>query len=278
MSNKQQQISGQARAKLNLFLHVTGKRADGYHLLESFITFVGLADTVSIKAANHLSLDISGPYATPAGLSDDNLVLRAARALALHAGISLGCHIELVKYIPVGAGLGGGSADAACTLHLLNELWNLHLPLEILQQIGLTLGADVPVCLLNKPAFVSGIGDIITPVEVPIYPILLVNPGKSLATKDVFGRGFKQFSASQPISTDFFDKRNDLEPNAVALLPDIAEILAAIKQLPGCLVSRMSGSGATCFGVFENEVSLASAHSKLASHHPEWWIWSKACD
>lgn len=271
-----------APAKLNLFLHVTGKRADGYHLLESLMIPLGIGDDVEIEPATKLELRVTGKFASGAGSLADNIALRAANLLAEKAGRRPDVNITLEKNIPVGAGLGGGSADAAAILILLSDLWQLNYSKEKLAEIGLELGADVPFCVIGKPALVTGIGEVITPVEeLPDLNILLVNPNKHLSTPEVFKHKKPVFSEALGLTipqdrNEFIEllqkRHNALEPNAISIMPDIAEILAAIGQQDGCLLSRMSGSGATCFGVFSNKVSLDMALGAIGIDHPDWWV------
>ena len=260
-----------APAKVNLFLHITGKRADGYHLLDSLVVFTDFGDTLEITPAEQLQLTVTGPFATTLG-GDDNFVLRAARLLQERTGCHKGAQITLHKHIPVGAGLGGGSSDAASALLGLMQLWGVTLAPEALQSLALQLGSDVPACLLRKPALLRGIGEQITPVGYPEENgLVLVNPGVPLLTADVY----RTFSGpfSPPSSGESIQSHhNALEPPAKALLPVIGDIIAAIAATPGCTLVRMSGSGATCFGMYADGATAQQAALDLQRLHPHWWV------
>ncbi|WP_374633169.1 4-(cytidine 5'-diphospho)-2-C-methyl-D-erythritol kinase [Ferrovibrio sp.] len=280
-----------APAKINLFLHVVGKRQNdphrGYHQLESLAVFAqdeAACDSLLAEPADQLSLTIDGPFAT--ALNSDapnNLVLRAARALAEQAGIAPRAKLTLTKRLPVASGIGGGSADAAAALKALRRLWRLDLDDAALAAIGLRLGADIPVCLQNRPMLMQGIGDILQPVPaLPACWLVLANPGVSLATKDVFAALGGRFGPSQPLSEapasaadlaiQLRARRNDLEAPARFLAAEIDPVLAALRGQGGCLLARLSGSGATCFGLF-GEARLAQiAAQSLARAHPAWWV------
>jgi 4-diphosphocytidyl-2-C-methyl-D-erythritol kinase len=269
-----------APAKLNLFLHVTGKRADGYHLLDSLVTFCDVADRVSVQAASSLTLSVTGPFARMAGPMEDNLVRRAAKALNLAAGTQQGAAIALEKNIPAGAGLGGGSADAAATLLALNDLWALGFSFQQLADIGLALGADIPVCLLGQSCRMTGIGEILDPVPaLPPLALVLVHPGHGLATPQVFKALAGRWSGPASeinMDLDFIDalrsNRNDLEAPARELMPDIGQMLDALSALPGCRLARMSGSGSACFGLFDQDNEAQAAASILKNAHKNWWV------
>ncbi len=279
-------ITATARAKVNLCLHVTGKRPDGYHLLESLVVFAECGDDISVECDKELSLEISGPFADGTGLTDDNLVLKAAHLLRTESGANLGAKIRLVKNLPVAAGLGGGSADAAEALKLLNRLWKTGFSARKLADMGLSLGADVPVCLLGRPVLMSGIGEHLR--EIPTFPklyILLVNIGVTVSTAEVFRRlelrargdmpPIDRFMTAEDVLDFLENTRNDLETPARDLAPDIAMALSVIGAQDGCRLVRMSGSGATCFGLFETEDKAAIAASAIQSHYPDWWV--RAC-
>jgi 4-diphosphocytidyl-2-C-methyl-D-erythritol kinase len=267
-----------APAKLNLFLHITGKRPDNFHLLESLIIFTQFGDRLEFAPSDHLQLSVTGPFADAIDTEEDNLVLRAARAL----GGGRGAHITLHKHIPVAAGLGGGSADAAATLRGLITLWGLEIGDSELQRIAVRLGSDVPVCLRSQAAFVSGIGEFVSPVGVtgPLW-LALVNPGEKLPTAEVFRHFYTTPAASLepprlidslPELMDYTrPKYNMLEAAAKKLLPVIGNALEAIAATPGCLLSRMSGSGATCFGVYESQNEAETAVRLLMREYPKWW-------
>ncbi|MGV8986213.1 MAG: 4-(cytidine 5'-diphospho)-2-C-methyl-D-erythritol kinase [Cypionkella sp.] len=295
-----------ARAKINLALHVTGRRADGYHLLDSLVAFADFGDRIVVAPAERLSLTVTGPMAAGLSVGPDNLVLRAALAL----GQGRGAAITLEKHLPVASGIGGGSADAAATLLALAELWGCALPGP---EAVLALGADVPVCLAGRAARMQGIGEVITPIALPAAHVVLVNPGFGLATADVFralnrrdnpgleipaprnwiaakGRdAVKDLDTAKDLGTTkdlpgpsdaraladwLLQSRNDLQPAAEALAPVIGTVIFALQAQQGCLMARMSGSGATCFGLFETAGAAGDAARALAQ--PGWWVQAAA--
>jgi len=269
----------QAPAKVNLHLHVTGRRADGYHLLDSLAVFGPAADTVSVDGAGRVSLEVGGAFAGGLAAEPDNLVLRAARALAEAVGIRPWGGLRLEKLLPIASGIGGGSADAAAALRLLNRAWGLKLSTARLREIALQLGADVPVCIESRPARMGGIGEMITPApKLPAIALLLVNPGEALATPSVFRAREGDFSApanlpeawpsAAAMAEDLRRCDNDLEAAATCLCPPIAAVLAAIGAQRGCLMMRMSGSGATCFGLFSRVEDAQAAASAMPA---AWW-------
>ena len=270
-----------APAKVNLYLHVTGRRDDGYHLLDSLAVFAGVGDILRFAPAAGLSLTIDGPHAAGLQGEYDNIVLRAARHLAEVADVTAGAAIRLTKVLPVASGIGGGSADAAATLTGLCRLWSV--APDGLDAIALKLGADVPVCLAGRPAHMAGIGEHLTaaPVLPPAW-LLLVNPRVGVATPAVFKARHGAFSPAMPVdrapadaaalAAALAERRNDLTAPAIALVPVIGDLLAAIAATDGCLLSRMSGSGATCFGLFAAEAAARAAGHALATAHPEWWV------
>lgn len=280
-----------AWAKVNLTLHVTGRRADGYHDLDSLVVFAGIGDSLSVGPSDRLSLTVEGPFARTleaagAGGSDaaaDNLVLRAARALQVRFGVAHGANIRLIKRLPVAAGIGGGSADAAATLRALTALWRLPVQPDELAAIGSALGADVPVCLIGRPSFIGGKGDEI--VETPRLPpawLVLANPGVALSTAQVFARlgapsgaAVPRLEAAPDIATlarYLARTRNDLEPAARHLVPEIGGLLDEIAASDGCLLSRMSGSGATCFGLYAAQATAEAAAKDFARVLPAAWV------
>ena len=274
-----------APAKVNLYLHVTGRRADGYHLLDSLVVFAGIGDVLEAAPSDALSLRVEGPFA--AGLADepDNLVLRAARALAAVAGVPPRARLVLHKNLPVASGIGGGSADAASALRLLSRLWNLRPGPGAMPRLALALGADVPVCLAGRASRMSGIGEQLAAApDLPTCGILLVNPGVAVATADVFRARRGAWSSPAPLPASWDDAasvaddlrqlHNDLEPAAVALQPVIGDVLAVLTEIPGCRLARMSGSGATCFGLFDSPDIAARAAGQI--QHPGWWNWGGA--
>ncbi|MBC7737083.1 MAG: 4-(cytidine 5'-diphospho)-2-C-methyl-D-erythritol kinase [Candidatus Saccharibacteria bacterium] len=260
-----------ARAKINLALHVTGQRKDGYHLLDSVVAFADCGDVITVAPADSLSLILTGPYAHALS-STDNLVLTAARALHPNRG----AQITLEKNLPVASGIGGGSADAAATLLALSELWSKALPPA---EIILKLGADLSICLHGKALRMQGIGEQITPLALPPLHAVLANPGRALATKDVFNAlTQRQNPAMTPLpSPDHLipwlaAQRNDLQPAAVRLEPQIVATLTALQSQPDCQLARMSGSGATCFGLFPTADQATAAALTLKTSHSHWWV------
>ncbi|WP_334128094.1 4-(cytidine 5'-diphospho)-2-C-methyl-D-erythritol kinase [Sneathiella sp.] len=275
-------IDALAPAKINLFLHVTGKRADGYHLLESLVAFAAYGDRISVAPADNLTLEMSGPFASETDTGPDNLVWKAAEQLRRAAGVRHGAHIHLVKNLPVASGIGGGSSDAATTLKLLNRAWNLKLAPERLAEIGLSVGADVPVCLLGKPAMMRGIGEQLE--EIPGFElnhIILVNCNIKVSTAEVFRRLPRIEARPAVRSSDMAGgvdlaaflgaTRNDLERPAMEIEPMIADAIAAVSALAGCRLARMSGSGATVFGLFATAGAARDAAVTLTARHPGWW-------
>jgi len=272
-----------APAKVNLFLEVVGRRADGYHLLQSLVAFADVADTVRALPAAGLTLAIDGPFASGLAAEPDNLVLRAARALAAATGATGGAAVALTKNIPVAAGLGGGSADAAAALTALAALWGVAPPDDARDAIAVALGADVPVCLFGRPALVEGIGERIAPAPpLPPMGVVLVNPRLPVPTAAVFRARTGPFSAVRSFAAPAGDaaafaaalaaRRNDLAAPAVAVQPAIAAVLDAIAATRGCLLSRLSGSGATCFGLYRDEAAAAAAAAAVAAAYPGWWV------
>ena len=255
-----------AYAKINLALHVRELMADGYHRIETVFAFCADGDRVSAEQADALSLDLGGPFA--AGLDTaGNLVARAADLFKEKSGAGEGAAIRLDKQLPVASGLAGGSADAAATLRLLNRLWSLDWPVERLEDIGRELGADVPACIRSETMRGEGRGDELHPVDLDLSgtPVLLVNPRVELSTSEVFGRW--DGNDRGPLG-DWRNGRNDLEPAASALAPQIGSILAWLSVQPGAECVRMSGSGATCFALFETEAQRDRAATAVPR---EWW-------
>ena len=277
-----------ARAKVNLYLHVTGKRPDGYHELDSLMVFPDLGDELALEPAAGLSLEVDGPFAAaleaqnPDNLNPDNLVLRAARALGARAGGGRTAALRLTKNLPVAAGIGGGSADAAAALRGLIRLWNLEVAPAELRALALELGADVPPCLESRPVFARGIGEVLTPAPpLPPFWLVLVNPGVPVQTPAVFKARQGAFSscAAWTAARDLDAllrlleaTRNDLEPPALALEPRIGEVLVALRAAETCRLARMSGSGATCFGLFAKAAEAEAAAASLAAAYPAWWV------
>ena len=268
-----------ARAKVNLWLNVVGRRADGYHLLDSLVAFTDLADELDVSAASDLSLEIVGPGAVALQEEADNLVLKAARRLAGRAGLAPRAALRLTKRIPVAAGVGGGSADAAAALLALIDHWRVAMPQEELFDLAAELGADVPMCLAGRAALVSGVGERLEPApRLPACAILLVNPGVPLPTPQVFAARQGAFSAERAAPAAWPDlaafgrelaaRGNDLTEAAVSLRPEIAEILQALQHSDGVVHAAMSGSGATCFGLYATIDAARRAEAELP---PSWW-------
>jgi 4-diphosphocytidyl-2-C-methyl-D-erythritol kinase len=276
------ELTEQAPAKVNLFLHVVGRRADRYHFLDSLVVFADVADTLRAEPAESVSLAIEGPFSAELATDPDNLVLRAARLLAAEMGIAAHGRLFLSKHLPVASGIGGGSADAAAALRLLCRLWRVEADPLVLTRVAARLGADVPVCLAGRASRMQGIGDRLHPAPaLPNCGIALVNPGVALATAEVFRarRGAWSVPADLPVSwrdademvTDLARQRNDLQPPAIMLQPVISEVISALEAVPGCLLARMSGSGATCFGLFADQEAACQAAAGL--QRPGWWSW-----
>jgi 4-diphosphocytidyl-2-C-methyl-D-erythritol kinase len=276
-------LSLAAPAKINLYLHVTGRRSDGYHELDSLIAFAGVGDTVAVAPSGRLTLSVDGPFAESLPTGSDNIVLRAARALAEAAGIEATAAITLTKRLPVASGIGGGSADAAAALRALAALWSLDLDWETLRDLALALGADVPVCLAGESTVIAGIGERLAPAP-PLPPawLVLANPGEAVSTPAVFAARTGPFSAPDPVDRAPADagelaallkeRRNDLTAAARSLTPVIGEVLAALEAEPGALLARMSGSGATCFALFAGEAEAYAAAARLRTAHGPWWV------
>jgi 4-diphosphocytidyl-2-C-methyl-D-erythritol kinase len=280
-----------ARAKINLALHILDRRADGYHLLDSLVVFAELADTLAVFGDYHgfIDLAVDGPFAEDLRATtapDDNLVLAVARGLAeVYPDRSTGgVRLHLSKQLPVAAGLGGGSADAAAALRLLNRLWRLDLNHQQLAHLGLSLGADVPVCLLSRPARVQGVGEAVTPLSgIPAMTVVLVNPGIAVSTSRVFRR--LERTERQPLPPipkpagslmEFVfwlrKTRNDLFAPASMETPAIEKAVRALAADPDCVFARMSGSGGTVFGIFMSNESANRAAARLHAVEPRWWV------
>jgi 4-diphosphocytidyl-2-C-methyl-D-erythritol kinase len=272
-----------AAAKVNLYLQVVGRRADGYHLLDSLVAFAGVGDRLLLHPADDLSLCIDGPNAGVLAVEPDNIVLKAARALAAAADVPAKAAITLTKRLPVASGIGGGSADGAATLRGLCLLWDIDPDEKELARIGLALGADLPVCLAGKPMHMSGIGEILTPAPaLPPAWLVLVNPGVGLSTPSVFKARNAAFSSPAPLTDATSDavhlakalasRRNDLMEPAIRLLPVVGDMLDALGTEKDCLLARMSGSGATCFGLFADKTTAEDAARHLSAEHSAWWV------
>lgn len=281
-----QQVSEFAPAKINLCLHVTGRRSDGYHLIDSLVVFADAGDNLIFRKSSEFSLHISGPMAEGLSNGNDNLVLRAARAVQGASDVK-GAEITLDKHLPSASGIGGGSADAAATLRGLQNLYGLN-ELEPLD-LALKLGADVPVCCFGRAARMSGIGERIEPItQFPECAAVLVNARVEVSTGAVFSgldlpndiAGTKSldelpaggFRSSLEAAAWLSRQRNDLQSCAEKLAPVISESLNVLKRTPDCLLARMSGSGATCFGLYEDVAASNIAASQISDAHPQWWV------
>jgi 4-diphosphocytidyl-2-C-methyl-D-erythritol kinase len=282
-----------APAKINLALHVTGRRADGYHLLDTLVVHGAAADRLTARrlgepragdAAVAIDLTVTGPFAADLKAGPDNLVLRAARLLeaeARRSAVPVGpVALTLEKSLPVASGIGGGSSDAAATLRLLNRVWRLDLPLDRLAEIALPLGADLPMCVHGCPLRARGIGETIDRLDgFPALPMVLVNPRVAVSTPAVFRALERRDNPGLPdLPARFRDAdtlvgwlaatRNDLETPAIRVAPVIGDVLAHLRDRPGCRLARMSGSGATCFAIFATD---AEAQAAAAAMPAEWW-------
>mgnify|MGYP003513381401 FL=1 len=278
MPSPRTRTEGFAPAKINLTLHVTGRRADGYHLLDSLVVFADIGDSVAAVAGHDISLAIDGPMAAGVPADDTNLVVRAARLVARGGQ---GAAITLTKTLPFASGIGGGSSDAAAALRVLARLWGSPPPgkAEVAR-----LGADVPVCLDPRPRRMSGVGE--TLADVPLLPpfwLVLANPGVPVATADVFHALARHDHPPMPdmlprwtdlaaLVSFLGPMRNDLEAPAMRLRPEIGDVLAALRATEGCMIARMSGSGATCFGIYGDRAAADDAAARIAAAEPGWWV------
>jgi 4-diphosphocytidyl-2-C-methyl-D-erythritol kinase len=274
-----------ARAKINLYLHVTGKRSDGYHLLDSLVAFAGTGDWIEVESAPNgtITLAVDGPTATLLPGGETNIVEKAAHLLAQQAPTPVGAFIHLTKNLPVAAGIGGGSADAAATLVALSRLWGLeHLPKSVMDPLALSLGADVPVCLDGNAVHMGGIGEILTPAPaLPDAWVVLVNPMVACPTPAVFKARKGDFTPAAQLSSPIRSvehlaeeltlRRNDLAEPAIATVPVIAQVLQGLQDQSGCLLARMSGSGATCFGLFADRDLADAAAQSIKKMQTNWW-------
>jgi 4-diphosphocytidyl-2-C-methyl-D-erythritol kinase len=273
-----------APAKVNLYLHVIGRRTDGYHQLDSLIAFADIGDEVTAVPGTSLSLAVAGPFA--AALSeppDSNLVCRAARQLAARLERAPEATLSLVKNLPVASGIGGGSSDAAAALKALRGLWKAPLDDEALAGIAAGLGADVPVCVFARTAWLGGIGEEVAAAPpLPKTAVVLVNPNRPLATPAVFKARQGPFSTPARFAEAAPDaktlarwlrlRRNDLTDAAIGLMPEIGDILSMLDAVPGTLLARMSGSGATCFALFAEPAEARAAAARIAADRPDWWV------
>ena len=261
-----------AFAKLNLALHVRAREPDGYHRIETVFAFMEAGDLLRVRKNDSLILELEGPFASEVSEGEDNLVLQAATALQQRYGSALSAGLILQKNLPVASGLGGGSADAAAALRLLTRFWGLSASMDDLLELAQTLGSDVPACLLSRPARGGGRGDRLTPFsDWPFAgtPVLLVNPGKALATAAVFSGwdGQDRGPLGEPLAG-----RNDLEPSAERLVPEIGDVFAMLRATEDARLVRMSGSGATCFALYETDAARDTALAQIARTRPDWWL------
>jgi len=272
-----------APAKVNLTLHVTGQKDDGYHLVDSLVAFGPVGDHLTIEDGDALSLTVDGPQASGVPTDMDNLVLKVARIMAPGRGLS----VRLQKNLPTAAGIGGGSSDAAAMFRGLSEAGERKVDLgsggHAKAEKIFALGADITMCISPRPQRVRGIGEDCRAVKIPSLPAVLVNPGVAVATRDVF-KALKQkdnpamvadlpeFSGVADFAPWLAMQRNDLEAPACQVCPDIRDVLAVLAGLHGCLLSRMSGSGATCFAIFPTPEMAQAAGRQLQVDHPEWWV------
>lgn len=278
-------LSELAPAKINLSIKVMGRRADGFHEIQSLVVFADCGEKLAGEKAAELRLDITGPFAGSLAQEQHNLVTRAAMLLGDHLNLSLDAHMTLEKHLPVASGMGGGSADAAAALRLLSRLYGRTVEPHQLAALALCLGADVPVCLKPTPAFMWGKGELIKRLaDVPDFWMLLVNPGLAVSTGDVFrllnAKESRETEVSPPLPhwSDLdalvewlAGQGNDLEGPARRIAPVIGDVIAAIAETDGCRLARMSGSGATCFGIYADEKSAREAETAIKAAHPEWW-------
>lgn len=285
-------LTEEARAKVNLTLRVVGRRVDGYHDLESVVAFADCADRLTLEPGDETSLTTTGPHSQDCGETADNLVLKGVAKLAEQVeGLRSG-HFTLEKQLPVAAGIGGGSADAAAALRLLARLNDIALDDSRLMEAARHTGADVPVCLGSISCVMTGVGDSLLPVTLPAMPCLLVNPRHAVATRDVFGQlGLKPGSLRVGIADVLrgvtwpapdapgetwmkllVDGHNDLEAPALTIEPIIADVLNALRAQQGLQLARMSGSGATCFGVFDSAEAASNAARDIRASNPSWWV------
>jgi 4-diphosphocytidyl-2-C-methyl-D-erythritol kinase len=276
----------QAPAKLNLTLHILGKRADGYHEVESLVAFAAVGDVLTAEAADEVTLTLDGVFAEAAGGGEGNLVIRAARLFQQKTGCTKGAAMHLTKHIPVGAGLGGGSADAAATLRVLNRLWGLDVPIAQLGAWAPELGADVAMCIASRPVMARGVGEQLSALKNTLPPLhaVLVHPRTALLTKDVYA-AFR-LTPAMPSTGDgdtadhtvewmqyLAAGRNDLESAASEVSNEVGQVRTALQKAePTPLLVRMSGSGACCYGLYETAADAAKSAAAITQAHPHWWV------
>lgn len=275
-----------APAKINLDLRIIGRRDDGYHLLDSIVVFTDFGDELLAEKSDELSLTISGPYASDLNNNEDNLILKTAKLIGEECNIEPKIKFHLIKNLPVSSGIGGGSADAAAAIKLTLQTLKLNISHERLDRIALSLGADVPVCLRSSATHMRGIGECLKPINIDkAMNILLVNPGVSVSTPEIF-QEYKNLNDSfddlrkykighvhyRFIKKEVFNSRNALEEAACMLEPKIKQVLKTLAKLDGLLLNRMSGSGATCFAVFDSEENCIRAEKYIKAINSKWWV------
>lgn len=273
-----------APAKINLHLHILSKRpSDGYHILDSLFVFTELGDDLYFKPSKDFSLEVTGDFAKNLSISEDNSIIKAALLLSKELGIKPSGEITLVKRLPISAGIGGGTADGAAALIGLQKLWKKEVSLKKLYEIGFKLGSDVVASLYGRPVLVGGVGDELKPApKLPFMGILLVNPMVPISSREIFRSRKDHFSKEfsflpeykdvQSLSLALQKSRNDLTETAISFEPIIKEALSAIKDSKDCLLSRMSGSGSTCFGIYDTLEKAQFAEVTLKGKYPNWWI------
>jgi 4-diphosphocytidyl-2-C-methyl-D-erythritol kinase len=270
-----------APAKINLYLTITGRRADGLHLIDSLVAFTTLGDELAITPGEPLNVTSNGVFAANMPLPYNNLVYQAAQQLADAAGVSARADIVITKNLPVAAGIGGGSSDAAATLRTLADAWGISAADANLDKIGLSLGSDLPVCILGETSYAGGIGEKLSPgPKLPNAGILLVNPGVALVTSSVYGARQGGFSPvnrfdkapqnAAELAAMLEDRENDLAAPAIRLCPVIRDVLSTLNRTPGCHIGRMTGSGATCFGIFDDLAAAQAAKETIT--RDGWWV------
>ncbi|HSG94923.1 MAG TPA: 4-(cytidine 5'-diphospho)-2-C-methyl-D-erythritol kinase [Afifellaceae bacterium] len=277
-------VTQAAPAKINLALHVTGRRADGYHELGTLAVFADCGEHVVVQAADDLRLRVEGPFSASLPNDETNLVTAAARIFFSTAGFDGKALLSLNKTTPVGAGLGGGSADAAATFRALNQYFNCAIGVRDLAGLGADLGADIPMCVYSQALRATGTGEVIEPLSsAPPLPLVLVWPGRPVATASVFKqlrdvsnpplpRLPEAFSTVRDVVAWLADTRNDLQAAAIEIEPVIADTLEALAATDQCLLVRMSGTGSACFGIYPDIASANAAEQALRISHPNWWI------
>jgi len=266
-----------AHAKVNLTLHVVGERTNGYHELQSLVCLTEFGDQIHLSPAADFSFQVIGPYAAGIPVDESNLVVQAAKFMAQKHSKTLDCQIILEKNLPMASGIGGGSSDAAAVMKALSQYWSV--PLPNVDEL-MALGADIPVCVTTGLTLMQGAGEDVTHLSAaPNWGVVLVNPNVGVSTPAVFDAlNSKQNPSMQDVAANCVDiawlgdQRNDLEPPAIAMVPEVATVIEAISAAPQCQVARMSGSGATCFGLFSDIKHANATAERLQRVHPNWWI------